>query len=104
MGIVGVDLWLHMGVVEPQRMAVQLVFFACRFCAGNVRRVFAGEMPLVHLEWGRLWRGIGAFCRCYLQHLQSSCDFFVWTRRLGLIHWLGGIGQRHGVAMIVLLH
>ena len=34
----------------------------------------------------------------------SSCDFFMWTRWLGVICWLGGIGQRHGVVMIVLLH
>ena len=69
MGIVGVDLWLCMDAVEPQRMEVQFGFSVWWFSAGNGRRGFAGWMLLVHLVLWRVWRGIGAFFWCYLQYL-----------------------------------
>ena len=75
--------------------------FLWRFSAGNGRCGFVGGMPLVHLVLGLLLRGIGAFYRCYSQHLHLRVIICVdWAGRLSLAALDGG----HGVAMIVLSH
>ena len=78
MGIVGVDLWLYMGVMEPQCMSVQ--FFAWRFSAGDGRCGFTGRMQLVHLVWGLLLHGIGTFVGVIHGIYVTRCDYL---HRLG---------------------
>ena len=71
------------------------VFIAWRFSAGDGRCGFAGGMLLVHLVWGLLLRGIGAFCRCYSQHLHLRVIICVdWAGRLGLAALDGGMAWR----------
>ena len=63
MGIVGVALWLHMGVVEPQRMVVHLVF-----------------------SHGGSMQAMGGVC------LRARCCWFTWSGGVygvGSAHFIG---------------